>query len=76
MSKSGDMSDLPANATVVKDSVGAGDAYTAALVVGLLNDLPLEAINAWAMRVASFVCTQSGATPNFPAHLRNPAARQ
>jgi fructokinase len=52
--------------------VGAGDAYTAVLAIGLLNDLPLATINAWANRVAAFVCSQPGATPHLPDHLHQP----
>jgi hypothetical protein len=32
--------------------------------------MPLDAINAWGIRVAAFVCSQPGATPHFPAELR------
>jgi fructokinase len=71
VTKSGERSDLPGQATSVVDTVGAGDAYTAALVVGRLNNLPLNTLNAWATKVASFVCSQPGGTPKFPPHLRN-----
>jgi fructokinase len=70
MTKSGERSDLPGQPTPVADTVGAGDAYTAALVVGRLSALPLNAINLWATKVASFVCSQPGGAPKFPAHLR------
>ncbi len=52
------------------DTVGAGDAYTATLIAGLLRNLPLDAINRHANRVAAFVCTQRGATPELPEELR------
>jgi sugar/nucleoside kinase (ribokinase family) len=42
------------------------------LAVGALNGLALETINAWANRVAAFVCTQPGAAPRLPAHLQHP----
>ena len=51
------------NKVKVVDTVGAGDAFTAAAVVGLLSNLPIETINKRANDVAAFVCTQSGATP-------------
>jgi fructokinase len=70
MASSGESSDSPGESTAVVDTVGAGDAFTAALVVGLLAGLPLAAINTWANRVAAFVCSQPGATPTFPAELR------
>ncbi len=56
--------------TEVVDTVGAGDAFTAALVVGLLAGEPLPVINQRATRVAAFVCSQAGATPPIPPELR------
>ena len=52
------------------DTVGAGDAFTATLVSGFLRGLPLAEINVHANAVASFVCSQAGATPPLPDHLR------
>jgi fructokinase len=57
---------LPSRVVEVADTVGAGDAYTAAMVLGLLNGNDVESINRKAIEVASFVCTQSGATMPFP----------
>jgi fructokinase len=51
------------------DTVGAGDAFTAALVMGLLANRDLDRINAAANRLAAYVCTQPGATPPIPAAL-------
>ena len=45
------------------DTVGAGDAFTATVIVGLLSDWPIDTINERANEIAAFVCTQSGATP-------------
>jgi len=53
----------------VRDAVGAGDAFTAAWVVGLLRGTDLDAVNARANEVAGYVCTQAGATPPLPTHL-------
>jgi fructokinase len=53
----------------VADTVGAGDAFTAALAMGLLRGVPLEKIGDDANRLASYVCTQRGATPVIPAEL-------
>ena len=67
-------SDHPGTAgVVVADTIGAGDAFTAALVVGLLAGRPLQAINSHANDVAGFVCSQPGATPLLPDLLRSPA---
>ena len=54
----------------VVDTVGAGDAFTAALVTGLLHEEDLAAIHRHASEVAAFVCTQAGATPELPVELR------
>jgi len=51
------------------DSVGAGDSFTAALCMGLLRKWPLETVNRFANEVATFVCSQPGATPVLPAYL-------
>lgn len=44
----------------VLDTVGAGDAFTAAVVVGLLKGMDIEVINDFANRVGAYVCTQEG----------------
>jgi fructokinase len=60
--------------TTVKDTVGAGDSFTAALTLGLLRGQPLDVINRHACQVAAFVCSQSGATPALPERLRSTAS--
>ncbi|WPJ97412.1 carbohydrate kinase [Coraliomargarita algicola] len=59
----------------VVDSVGAGDSFTAALCVGLLQNWPLSEINAFANSVAAYVCGQKGATPTLPEKLIGPAIK-
>lgn len=49
----------------VVDTVGAGDAFTAGLVYGLLNELDLEHTHKIANRLATFVCSKKGATPKL-----------
>ncbi|MEW6305672.1 MAG: carbohydrate kinase [Verrucomicrobiota bacterium] len=61
--------DAPAPAVKVVDTVGAGDAFTAAMVMGFLRRLPLDVINRQANAVASFVCSEPGATPALPGRL-------
>lgn len=56
-------------AAKVVDTVGAGDAFTAALAVGLLRGLDLDDINDHANHVAAYVCSRPGATPEMPARL-------
>jgi fructokinase len=64
-----DESESPAEATRVVDTVGAGDAFTAALVVDLIRGLPLAEMNRHANAVAAFVCSQPGATTPLPRGL-------
>lgn len=47
----------------VQDTVGSGDAFTAALVHKYLRKAPLRAMNAAANRMGSWVASQVGATP-------------
>ena len=56
--------------TEVVDTVGSGDAFTAALALGMLSDSDLRTINDYANRVASFVCSKRGATPPLPDDLK------
>lgn len=53
----------------VVDTVGAGDAFTAMLALGLLAGWDLDRINQRANKVAAYVVSQPGATPLLPAHL-------
>lgn len=57
----------------VVDTVGAGDAFTAALACGLLAGHEPSTLIEHATAIASFVCTQSGATPTIPIELQLPA---
>jgi fructokinase len=54
---------------VIRDTIGAGDAFTAALIIGLLRNHDLDALHDRAARLASYVCSQSGATPPLPESL-------
>jgi fructokinase len=56
-------------ACTVADTVGAGDAFTAALTVGLLHGAPIAELHDLAARAAAFVCSQAGATPTLPEGL-------
>jgi fructokinase len=70
VSTPGEVSELAAPPTRVVDTVGAGDAFTAAMVVGLMRGLGLVEIHQWASEVAAFVCSKPGATPQLPEGLR------
>lgn len=54
----------------VIDTIGAGDAFTAALMIGLLEDKSLADINALGSAVSSWVATQSGAMPTYTADIQ------
>lgn len=67
--QAGEWSDCPSVPTIVVDTIGAGDAFTAALVLGRLCHMPLDVINTLANEVARHVCSCAGATPRLPQHL-------
>jgi fructokinase len=49
----------------VADTVGAGDSFTGAMIMGKLQNKPLSEIHQMAVKVSAFVCTQKGATPSY-----------
>ena len=55
--------DQPGIPTTVVDTVGAGDSFTAAFVLGILRGDAPEVILQKACEIASAVCSQSGAVP-------------
>jgi len=50
----------------IADTVGAGDAFTAVFMAGLLKGIPLKETHEKATLTAAYVCTQKGATPKLP----------
>jgi fructokinase len=56
--------------TEIADTVGAGDAFSAALLVGILAGRSLDEVNQRANAVAAYVCSQPGATPSLPEAVR------
>ncbi|MCL2622562.1 MAG: carbohydrate kinase [Planctomycetaceae bacterium] len=61
-----DTSDYRSRPVQVVDTVGAGDAFTAAAVIGFLAGRPLDTINRTASDLAARVCTQPGAMTPYP----------
>jgi len=59
-------SDCASRPVKVVDTVGAGDSFTAAMVLGLVRKMDLDEINTIANEVARYVCSQPGATPALP----------
>jgi fructokinase len=62
-------SDCRSHPVQVIDTVGAGDSFTAVLVLGLLQKMDLDEINEVANEVARYVCSQAGATPSLPVEF-------
>jgi fructokinase len=63
------VSDQPGTPVDVVDTVGAGDAFTAAMTLGLLKGHPIDRVNENAIATASFVCSKPGATMPLPSEL-------
>lgn len=57
----------PGISTRVADTIGAGDAFTAAMTHYLLRGAPLRTLNEAGNRWGSFVASQSGAMPKIDA---------
>lgn len=69
--QSGRWSECRTRPVRVMDTVGAGDAFTAALAIGLLQKMDLDEVNIAANEVARHVCSCAGATPPLPDELRH-----
>lgn len=65
-----DKSFIPTPKVKVADTIGAGDSFTATMVMGLLNKQPLAVLHQKAVDVSAFVCTHHGATPVLPEELK------
>lgn len=66
-----ELSEHPGLAVNVMDTIGAGDAFTAAMSIGLLAGWSLDDVNARANAVAAFVAGSVGGMPVLPASIRN-----
>jgi fructokinase len=62
---SSDKSYMPTPKVEVKDTVGAGDSFTAAMIVGFAKGNSLKDIHQKAVEISAFVCTQDGAMPEY-----------
>lgn len=67
--RNGQWSDCPSVPIRIVDTVGAGDSFTAAMVMGLLRNMELDEINTLADEVARYVCSCVGATPPLPKNI-------
>lgn len=55
--------DVPAVRVEVKDTIGAGDSFMAALIASLIEDKPLDAAAATAIAAAAITVSRAGAQP-------------
>ena len=60
----------PGLPTRVRDTIGAGDSFTAAVTMGMLHGWSLDEISETANETAAFVCSHEGAVPMLPASIR------
>jgi fructokinase len=67
----GRWSEVPPRPVRVADTIGAGDAFTAALAVGLLSGMDLDEVHVIAAGIAGYVCSQLGAMPPMPEIFRS-----
>ncbi len=66
----GDFVSASASKVIIKDSVGAGDAFLAALMLGLTRQIETKTVLENACRLAGFVVSQDGATPILPNEIK------
>ncbi len=65
-----DYSFMKSPAVKVKDTVGAGDSFTAALMVSLLKGFTLSGCHSLAVELSAFLCENEGAMPEYTGELR------
>lgn len=66
---SGEMSFLATPKVNAVDTVGAGDSFTGSFCAAILAGKSVKEAHRIGVDVAAFVCTQSGAMPEYPAEL-------
>lgn len=70
----GHISYLPTPVVEVVDTVGAGDAFSAALISSLLRGCSIPEAHRNAVEVSAYVCTQAGGMPEYGETLREELA--
>lgn len=65
----GNLVTAPAPKVAVKDTVGAGDAFMAGLMVGLTRGMETQKVLTNACRLGAFVASHNGATPLLPPEI-------
>ena len=66
----GAMSYLETPKVEVADTVGAGDSFTGSFVASVLLGKTIAEAHRIGVNVSAYVCTQKGAMPKIPEHLR------
>jgi fructokinase len=66
----GGSSDLAGRPVKIVDTIGAGDAFTAAMALAFLDGASLDEVNRYAAEVAGFVCGRQGGMPEMDRSLR------
>ncbi|MEO6948621.1 MAG: carbohydrate kinase [Ginsengibacter sp.] len=56
---------MKVNAVKISDTIGAGDSFTAAVIIGWLNQMPLAQIHELATNLSAYICTKPGAMPTY-----------
>ncbi|MBP8944816.1 MAG: carbohydrate kinase [Paludibacteraceae bacterium] len=69
-----EISSKPTPIVEVADTVGAGDAFTAGFVAGILKGKSVSDAHELAVEISAFVCTQQGAMPALPQEMINKIA--
>ena len=54
----------------VKDTIGAGDSFTAGMAMGLLTNKSLKESHSIAVELSAYVCTHDGAMPEHPSYFK------
>jgi fructokinase len=56
---------IPTPHVIVKDTIGAGDSFTSAMILGYAKGLSLKVLHQKAVELSANVCTQDGAMPEY-----------
>ncbi len=64
-----ELSHFSAKTITVADTIGAGDSFSAALIMGLIQKKSLRHMHEHATRISAYVCQQHGAMPVLPKEL-------
>jgi fructokinase len=69
--KGKEMSFMETPVVEVKDTIGAGDSFTAGLTMGLLRNKSLQKCHSIAVSISAYVCTHYGAMPSYSDYYKS-----